>query len=96
MNAAIKSERLAILQDRLETGQRAFNQACVDRVLPVLFTGPGRHGGQLVGRSPYMQPVHAELPPSMIGALADIRIVAGHANSLAGESVEEERRRACA
>ena len=36
-----------------------FNRACVGQVLPVLFEKPGRHPGQLVGRSPYLQSVHA-------------------------------------
>ena len=35
-------------------------QACVGRALPVLFEKPGRHPGQLVGRSPYLQSVHAD------------------------------------
>ena len=33
---------------------------CVGRTLPVLFERPGRHAGQLVGRSPYLQPVHVD------------------------------------
>ena len=39
----------------LQQQQRAFNAACVGHVLPVLFEKPGRHDGQLVGRSPYLQ-----------------------------------------
>src|SRR5579862_7413880 len=47
----LKAERLHILQSVLQEQQRAFNQSCVGRVLPVLFEKPGRHPGQLVGRS---------------------------------------------
>ena len=48
--------------------QAAFNRACVGRVLPVLFERVGRHPGQLVGRSPYLQGVHATAPPRLLGA----------------------------
>ena len=56
----VKTERLAELQALLQQQQRAFNAACVGQVLPVLFEKPGRHEGQLVGRSPYLQAVHAD------------------------------------
>jgi tRNA-2-methylthio-N6-dimethylallyladenosine synthase len=81
----IKVERLAVLQELLDRQQRAFNQGCAGRTLPVLFEREGKREGQLVGRSPYMQAVHALAPKSLLGAIADIRITAGHANSLAGE-----------
>ena len=57
---AEKSERLQRLQALLGEQQAAFNAACVGRTLPVLFEKPGRHAGQLVGRSPYLQAVHAD------------------------------------
>jgi tRNA-2-methylthio-N6-dimethylallyladenosine synthase len=78
------AERLAILQDLLADQQRAFNRACIGTVMPVLFDNRGRHPGQLVGRSPYMQPVHAEVPEQAVGAIRPIRIDAASANSLAG------------
>src|SRR5947209_8595997 len=56
----VKSARLAILQELLWAQQRRFNESCRGRVLPVLFDRPGRHEGQLIGRSPYLQSVHAE------------------------------------
>ena len=31
-------------------------------VVPVLFTGPGRHPGQIGGRSPWQQAVHVAAP----------------------------------
>jgi tRNA-2-methylthio-N6-dimethylallyladenosine synthase len=81
----VKSERLATLQELLATQQRRFNDAMRGRVLPVLFEKRGRHPGQLVGRSPYLQAVHADAPDSMIGMVAPARVVAIGANSLAGE-----------
>ena len=82
---AIKAERLAALQALLDSQQRAFNERCAGRTLPVLFEREGKRAGQLIGRSPYMQAVHAQAPSTLLGAIAEIRIVAGHANSLAGE-----------
>jgi tRNA-2-methylthio-N6-dimethylallyladenosine synthase len=82
---AVAQARLLELQDLLETQQRAFNAAQVGRTLPVLFEKPGRHAGQLIGRSPYGQGVHAEVPDHRIGRIADVRITHTTLNSLGGE-----------
>ena len=68
----------------LRDQQDAFNGGCVGRVLAVLFERAGRHPGQLVGRSPYMQAVHAAAPAAAIGDIVDLRIARAGANSLAG------------
>jgi tRNA-2-methylthio-N6-dimethylallyladenosine synthase len=39
--------------------QAAFNESCVGQECEVLFTNPGRHPGQVMGRTPWLQPVHA-------------------------------------
>ena len=80
----LKVERLALLQELLAGQQEAFNRACVGRVMAVLLDRPGRYPGQLVGRSPYMQPVHVDLPVQRLGTIAGLRIIEAHANSLAG------------
>lgn len=85
---AVKDERLAILQDRLNSQQRAFNQAAVGSVMPVLFDRSGRRPGQVMGRSPFMQAVHVAGDVSRLGALADVRITAAHPNSLSGRLVD--------
>lgn len=82
---AVKSARLQILQDLLDQGRRDFNRSCAGRVLPVLFERPGRHPGQLVGRSPYLQGVHAQAPARCQGAVVNVRITGIGPNSLAGE-----------
>jgi tRNA-2-methylthio-N6-dimethylallyladenosine synthase len=84
---AVKSERLAILQRLLTEQQRAFNGACLGRTLTVLFEKPGRRAGQLVGRSPYLQAVHAAAPDRLLGAVVPVRLVAAMPNSLAGDVV---------
>ena len=85
---AVKRERLAELQDLLNHQQLAFNEACVGRVMPVLLDRRGRYPGQMVGRSPYMQPVHTKAPEESLGALVALRIAAGYANSLSGHAVD--------
>ncbi len=85
----VKAARLAALQALLHEQQRAFNEACVGRVVPVLFEKPGRHQGQLVGRSPYLQSVHAEAAAELIGAVVPVTIRAAGPNSLAGAIVPQ-------
>ncbi|MEQ9558219.1 MAG: tRNA (N6-isopentenyl adenosine(37)-C2)-methylthiotransferase MiaB [Rhodospirillales bacterium] len=80
----VKDARLKELQDILNAQQLAFNQACVGRTLPVLLDRPGRHAGQLLGRSPYMQAVHVEAPADWLGRTADLEIVSAGGNSLGG------------
>ena len=89
-----KEARLAELQTLLNEQTRAFNESCVGRVMPVLLDRPGRHPGQLVGRSPYMQPVHVDGMEGRMGQVADLRITAVHPNSLAAEPAAPERKRA--
>jgi tRNA-2-methylthio-N6-dimethylallyladenosine synthase len=80
----VKSERLGRLQAAVETSQAAFNRRCIDRTLDVLFERPGRYPGQLVGRSPYLQPVHVSAPATLVGAIAAVTITAIASNSLFG------------
>jgi tRNA-2-methylthio-N6-dimethylallyladenosine synthase len=80
----VKTERLARLQDCIERHQRAFNRSCIGRKLEVLFEKPGRISGQLVGRSPYLQPVQVMAPTSLTGQTATVRITDVGSNSLFG------------
>jgi tRNA-2-methylthio-N6-dimethylallyladenosine synthase len=82
---AVADARLQALQTLLVEQQKAFNAAQVGRVLPVLFEKPGRHPGQLIGRSPYLQSVHLEAPAALMGQIAPARIASAGQNSLAGE-----------
>ena len=79
-----KSERLQRLQDVIDRSQAAFNRRCLGRTFDVLFERPGRHSGQLVGRSPYLQPVQVEAPASLIGEIAAVTITEIASNSLFG------------
>jgi tRNA-2-methylthio-N6-dimethylallyladenosine synthase len=81
----VKSERLQRLQDAIDRQQSAFNQSCVGKSFDVLFEKPGRHDGQIVGRSPYLQPVPVQAPQSLIGELATVTITEAVGNSLFGK-----------
>jgi tRNA-2-methylthio-N6-dimethylallyladenosine synthase len=79
-----KDARLQALQALLREQQAAFNRSCVGLRLPVLFTGVGRHPGQIAGRSPFLQPVHLAGPAELIGTIAPVKIGAALPNSLTG------------
>ena len=80
-----KDERLEALQALLKAQRDAFCDDLVGSLLPVLFERPGRKAGQLIGKTPYLQSVHAFAPASMIGQIAPVRIEAVTPNALAGE-----------
>jgi tRNA-2-methylthio-N6-dimethylallyladenosine synthase len=87
----VKDERLTRLNALLLSQQKAHNQAMVGRTLPVLFERPGRHPGQILGRSPYLQAVHVDGPQSLIGQIANVAIGKAAMNSLTGELVLDLR-----
>ncbi len=84
VSESVKSERLQALQKLLLEQQDDFNDAQIGRTLDVLFEKPGREDGQLVGRSPYLHPIHAQAPATMIGQIARVRVEMRTSNSLKG------------
>jgi tRNA-2-methylthio-N6-dimethylallyladenosine synthase len=92
VSEATKDQRLQRLQALLRAQQDAFSRQCVGRTLAVLFDRVGRHPHQLVGRSPYLQPVHATAMPELLGAIASVTIDSAQPNSLRGHVVAPEGR----
>lgn len=84
---AEKSARLSALQSLLRQQQDQFNQSCIGRTLPVLFEKSGRHEGQIVGRSPYLQAVFCQGDADMFGKILPVKINSCGANSLGGQLV---------
>ncbi len=80
----VKADRLARLQALLFAQQAEFNQRLVGRTVDVLWDGPGRKSGQLSGRSPYLQAVHAEGDMALQGRISAVEIVSAGQNSLHG------------
>jgi tRNA-2-methylthio-N6-dimethylallyladenosine synthase len=90
----IKSERLQRLQAAIDRQQAAFNRSCLHRRFDVLFERPGRHAGQIAGRSPYLQPVQVTAPAALIGEIAAVTIVDIGSNSLFGTLTSQTQPRA--
>jgi tRNA-2-methylthio-N6-dimethylallyladenosine synthase len=85
---AEKDSRLQTLQALLRQQQDDFNRACVGRVVDVLITGTGRHPGQVAGRSPWLQPVHAS-GAAPVGAVVPMTLQAANPNSLSATFLSE-------
>lgn len=85
---AVKDERLQRLQREIDRHQSAFMARCEGMTFDVLFERIGRHPGQIVGRSPYLQPVQVMAPTSLIGEIASVRITEVGPNSLFGALTE--------
>ncbi|MGI9464310.1 MAG: TRAM domain-containing protein, partial [Aestuariivirgaceae bacterium] len=83
----VKSDRLTRLQALLSEQQRAFNEACVGRQFSLLLERPGRHDGQLVGRSPYLQAVHIDSTKARIGDMVEVSVEKAGANSLSAHMI---------
>ncbi len=81
---SVKSARLARLQALLERQRQGFNHGMVGRIVEVLFEKPGRHPGQIAGKTPYMQAVQVDGETNRIGEIAPVEIVAAGSNSLFG------------
>ncbi|MDE1903868.1 MAG: tRNA (N6-isopentenyl adenosine(37)-C2)-methylthiotransferase MiaB [Alphaproteobacteria bacterium] len=85
----VKVERLAVLQALLNEQQARFNGGFVGRSVDVLFEKRGRHPGQLAGRSPWLQAIHAAAPDARLGSVATVRVATVEPNSLAAVLAEE-------
>ena len=70
----VKTQRLKELQELVDRQLAAFSRNCVGRTLDILFEKVGRFPGQIVGKSPYLQPAQVMAPPSLIGTIAPVRI----------------------
>lgn len=89
----VKARRLEVLQGELTAQMRRFYESCVGRTLDILLEKPGRHPGQMIGRSPYLQSVNVHAPEARIGDFLTVHIVAALPNSLKGEVVGSQQRR---
>jgi tRNA-2-methylthio-N6-dimethylallyladenosine synthase len=74
VSTAEMDERLARLQDLINSQQAAFNSAAIGTTIDVLFERNARNPGQVVGRSAYLQPVHVMAPPDIVGQVLPVRI----------------------
>ncbi|MBA5724101.1 tRNA (N6-isopentenyl adenosine(37)-C2)-methylthiotransferase MiaB [Candidatus Liberibacter sp.] len=83
----IKTERLLCLQKKLREQQVTFNKACVGQIVEILIEKKGKHAGQFVGRSPWLQSVVVDTESYNIGEVVHVRITDIKTNTLCGELV---------
>ena len=81
----VKQERLARLQGLIHEQQTAFNESFIGRTIPVLFDRMGKHEGQILGKSEYMQSVYVSADAKMLGQISQVKITGGFLNSLSGK-----------
>ena len=81
---SVKTARLEALQKLLLAQQDAANAAIVAAQWRCCSKSRAAEAGQIVGRTPYLQPVHVEAPTALIGQIRAVRIEALTANSLKG------------
>ena len=83
----VKKERLDILQTLLFDYQEKFNKSCVGKIMPVLLEQQGRHKGQLIGRTPYMQNLHIETKNDNMNKIINVEVTNATTNSLSGKEI---------
>ena len=85
----VKAARLDVLQKLLLTQQYDFDDSQIGKTVPVLFEKTARDNGQIMGRTPYLQPVHVHAGAALIGQVAEVKIAKRTANSLHGELAKQ-------
>ena len=86
----VKTARLEMLQRLLLKQQYDFDDSQIGKTVPVLFEKRARDTGQIMGRTPYLQPVHIQADAALIGQVAEVRIARRTANSLHGMLAKED------
>ena len=81
---ATMDERLARLQELIDSQQHAFNRAAIGTTVDVLFERAARNEGQIVGRTSYLQPAHVMAPEDIIGQVLPVTIDSLERYSLLG------------
>lgn len=82
----VMDERLQRLQAALNASQLAFNQASVGKRCTVLVERRGKHEGQWLGKSPWLQSVHFT-GEAAIGDLVEVELIEAGPNSLSARLV---------
>jgi tRNA-2-methylthio-N6-dimethylallyladenosine synthase len=57
----------------------------VGRATRLLLERQGKHDGQLIGKSPWLQSAHVTAPGLAIGDMVDVRVTSAGPNSLGAE-----------
>ncbi len=88
--AEVKKERLARLQQLLQSQAQSYSRRLVGSTQRVLVAGPSRKDpGQLAGRTECNRVVNFTGEPDRIGTFVDVKITEALPNSLRGELVRQ-------
>jgi tRNA-2-methylthio-N6-dimethylallyladenosine synthase len=79
----IMDDRLQRLQARINAHSLAFNTSKVGSQTQILIERKGRHPGQMIGKSPWLQSVHVETA-AQPGEFMDVTLLAAGPNSMTG------------
>src|SRR5438067_941602 len=88
----VLDERLYRLQERINAHQLAFNRSKVGCDTQILIERNGKHAGQMVGRSPWLQSVYVDTS-ARPGDILDVTLVAAGPNSMTGAIRRQEAAR---
>src|ERR1700734_3675744 len=91
VSAEEMDERLARLQELIDSQQSAFNRALIGTTVDVLFERAARNPGQIVGRTAYLQPAHVMASADIIGQVLPVTIESLERYSLLGELARPSR-----
>ena len=80
----VMDERLARLQELIDSQQAAFNAAAIGKTVDVLFERGARNPGQIVGRTAHLQPAHVFASDEIIGSVLPVTIESLDRYSLIG------------
>jgi tRNA-2-methylthio-N6-dimethylallyladenosine synthase len=84
---AVMDERLQRLQTAINRDQLAFNQASVGITCKVLVERKGKHPGQWLGKSPWLQSVHFT-GEAAVGDLVTVELTEAGPNSLSARLLQ--------
>jgi tRNA-2-methylthio-N6-dimethylallyladenosine synthase len=90
IDSAVMDERLQRLQALINAQQSAFNAASVGKRTEILLERAGKHAGQLIGKTPWLQSVHVFAENRGVGEMLEVDLVSAGPNSLAGTIVHKE------
>jgi len=85
----VMNERLQRLQQALNRDQLAFNTASIGKTTDVLVERKGRHPGQWLGKSPWLQSVHFEASAA-IGDIVRVKLIQAGPNSISATALQPE------
>ena len=88
VEAQVKADRLAALQQLLDAQQMAFNKTCEGQQMAVLIDKMGGRDGQVTGRSPFMQSVYFEGDHTQLGKMVTVTVKEARQNSLLAQTVK--------